>query len=104
MMQVYKGLRGGVQDVAVKVLLCKDEEQLLAFEKVPNLLIVQCSDFLCFICTCLADHDVHFSSSSSMTACQHDATFQGTAEVLCRPQCAITCQRRVCLSRRRSAY
>ena len=34
MTQVYKGLRGGVQDVAVKVLLCKDEEQLLAFEKV----------------------------------------------------------------------
>ena len=31
---MYKALRGGVQDVAVKVLLCKDEEQLLAFEKV----------------------------------------------------------------------
>ena len=32
-LQVYKGIRGGVQDVAIKVLLCKDEEQLLAFEK-----------------------------------------------------------------------
>ena len=32
--QVYKALRRGVQDVAVKVLLCNDEEQLLAFEKV----------------------------------------------------------------------
>jgi hypothetical protein len=32
--QVYKALRGGVQDVAVKVLLCKEEEHLLAFEKV----------------------------------------------------------------------
>ena len=34
LVQVYKALRGGVQDVAVKVLLCKEEEQLLAFEKV----------------------------------------------------------------------
>lgn len=33
-MQVYKALRGGVQDVAVKVLLATDEEQLLQFEKV----------------------------------------------------------------------
>ena len=32
--QVYRGIRGGVQDVAVKVLLCKDEDQLIAFEKV----------------------------------------------------------------------
>jgi hypothetical protein len=32
--QVYKALRGGVQDVAVKVLLATDEEQLLQFEKV----------------------------------------------------------------------
>ena len=33
-LQVYKALRGGVQDVAVKVLLATDEEQLLQFEKV----------------------------------------------------------------------
>ena len=32
--QVYKALRGGVQDVAVKVLLCNDNEQLAQFEKV----------------------------------------------------------------------
>jgi hypothetical protein len=32
--QVYKAVRRGVQDVALKVLLCNDEEQLLAFEKV----------------------------------------------------------------------
>jgi hypothetical protein len=34
LLQVYKALRGGVQDVAVKVLLAPDEEQLLQFEKV----------------------------------------------------------------------
>lgn len=33
-MQVYKALRGGVQEVAVKVLLCTDEDQLTAFRKV----------------------------------------------------------------------
>ena len=33
-LQVYKALRGGVQDVAVKVLLCTDDDQLLQFEKV----------------------------------------------------------------------
>ena len=32
--QVYKAIRGGVQEVAVKVLLSKDEEQMLSFEKV----------------------------------------------------------------------
>lgn len=37
--QVYKACRGGVQDVALKLLLCRGEDQLLAFEKVllnPN--------------------------------------------------------------------
>lgn len=33
-LQVYKALRGGVQEVAVKVLLCTDEDQLNAFQKV----------------------------------------------------------------------
>lgn len=32
---MYKALRGGVQEVAVKVLLCTDEDQLAAFNKVP---------------------------------------------------------------------
>ena len=43
---MYKALRGGVQDVAVKVLLCTDEEQLLQFEKVRR--------HLCFQLTCAA--------------------------------------------------
>ena len=38
-MQVYKAVRRGVQDVALKVLLCNDEEQLLAFEKVRSRLL-----------------------------------------------------------------
>ena len=33
-MQVYRGLRGGVQDVAVKVLHASDEAQIRAFRKV----------------------------------------------------------------------
>jgi len=37
--QVYKALRRGVQDVAVKILLCNDEDQLLAFERVPTCLL-----------------------------------------------------------------
>lgn len=56
--QVYKALRGGVQDVAVKVLLCSDEEQLLQFEKVrkqsparyasiSRSWEAQCSELLC---------------------------------------------------------
>lgn len=32
--KVYKALRAGVHEVALKLLLCRDEEQLLAFEKV----------------------------------------------------------------------
>lgn len=31
---MYKALRNGVQEVAVKVLLCTDEDQLNAFQKV----------------------------------------------------------------------
>ena len=35
--QVYKALRAGVQEVALKLLLCRNEDQLLAFEKVRTL-------------------------------------------------------------------
>ena len=32
-MQVYKAVRGGVQDVAVKIMHAADDEQLTQFEK-----------------------------------------------------------------------
>jgi hypothetical protein len=38
---VYKALRNGVQEVAVKVLLCTDEDQLNAFQKAGLLTTLQ---------------------------------------------------------------
>jgi hypothetical protein len=35
-LQVYRGLRGGVQDIAVKVLHASDEAQTRAFRKVAS--------------------------------------------------------------------
>lgn len=35
-MQVYKAVRGGVQDVAVKIMHQADDEQLAQFEKVTT--------------------------------------------------------------------
>ena len=39
---MYKALRNGVQEVAVKVLLCTDEDQLNAFQKVALHFFVFC--------------------------------------------------------------
>lgn len=49
LLQVYRGLRGGVQDVAVKVLHATDEAQTRAFRKVlPSIFLFSCY-FACML-------------------------------------------------------